>query len=183
MQYSRRLEREAKEHEEEKKGFKEVLDRLEKEKTVREAELGKARREYEDVVHACEDQVIAKDAHIIRLEKDLKAAYAEVTVQKLRADGEAAAAAKAKLDAEGALERGRAEGAAQAKESYDKSFDEALPIIQDDVFTTAWGLAMDLLSVTPEDPRRTNIPLSSLQQADEEVKEEAQGPGTEIAAL
>ena len=92
VQYSRRLEKEAKEHEAEKKGFKEVLDRLEKEKTIREAELGKARREYEEVVHACENQVIAKDAHIIRLEKDLKAAYAEVAVQKVRDDGEIAAA-------------------------------------------------------------------------------------------
>ena len=41
---------------------------------------------------------------------------------------------------------------------------------------------MDLLSVAPEDPRRTNILLSSQQQADEEVKEEAQGPGTGVAA-
>ena len=59
--------KEAEDHAEEKRGFKEVLDRLEREKTVREAELGKARREYEDVVHACEDQIIAKDAHIARL--------------------------------------------------------------------------------------------------------------------
>ena len=42
---------------------------------------------------------------------------------------------------------------------------------------------MDLLSVAPEDPRRTNIPLPSQQQADEVAEEEAQKPGTEIAAL
>ena len=113
----------------------------------------------------------------------MKAAYAEVAIQKLKADEEAAAALQARRDAEGALERGRVEGASQAEESYNKSFDEALPLIQDDVFTTAWGLAMDLLSVAPEDPRRKNVPLPSKQQAEEEAEEEVQGPGTEEAIL
>ena len=99
----------------------------------------------------------------------------------MKADEEAVAALQARKDAEGALERGRFEGAAQAQESYNKSFDEALPLIQDDVFTTAWGLAMDLLSVAPEDPRRTNVPLPSQQQVEEEAEEEVQGPGTEEA--
>ena len=103
------------------------------------AELGKSKRDYEDVVRECEDRIIAKDAHIIRLEKDLKAAYAEVAVQKLAADGQTALATQAKLDAEGAHERGRVEGTAQAKETYEKCFDEALPVIKDDVFTTTWG--------------------------------------------
>ena len=88
-----------------------------------------------------------------------------------------------KLDAAGALERGRAEGAAQAQESYEKSFDEVVPIIRDDAFTLAWRLAMDLLSVASEDPRRTNIPLPSQQQGEEETEEETQDPEAEAAAL
>ena len=42
---------------------------------------------------------------------------------------------------------------------------------------------MDLLSVAPEDPRRTNIPLPSQQQDDEETEEEAQEPEAEAVAL
>ena len=68
-QFTKRLEKEAKEHEEEKKGFKEVLGRLEKDKTVLEAERGKVRRDYEDVVRSAEEQVVAKDVHIIQFEK------------------------------------------------------------------------------------------------------------------
>ena len=79
-QFTKRLEKEAEEHKEEKKGFKEVVDRLEKDKTILEAQLGTVRRDFEDVVHDCKGQVAAKDAHIARLEKDLKAAYAEVAV-------------------------------------------------------------------------------------------------------
>ena len=101
----------------------------------------------------------------------------------MRADGEIAAAAQAKLDAAGALERGRAEGAAQAQESYEKSFDEVVPIIRDDAFTLAWKMAMDLLFVAPEDPRRTNFPLPSQQQDDEETEEGTQDPEAEAAAL
>ena len=171
-QFTKRLEKEAAEHAEEKKGFKEVLDRLEKDKSALEVQVGTARRDFEKMVLDSKDQLAAKDAHIARLEQDLKAAYAEVAIQKLKADQEAAAAVQARKDAEGALERGRVEGASQAEASYNKSFDEALPLIQDDVFTTAWGLAMDLLSVTPEDPRRKNVPLPSKQQAEEEEAEE-----------
>ena len=94
-QFTKRLEKEAAEHAEEKKGFKEVLDRLEKDKYVLEVQVGTFRRDYEKVVLDCNGQVAAKDAHIARLERDLKAAYAEVAVQKVRADGEIAAAAQA----------------------------------------------------------------------------------------
>ena len=113
----------------------------------------------------------------------MKTAYAKVAVQKMKADEQTAIAVQAKMDAEGAQERGRIEGAAQAKASYDKCFDEALPIIQDNVFTKVWGLGMDLLSVAPEDPRRKDIPLPSKQQAEGEGEEEAKEPGTEVAAL
>ena len=107
-------------------------------------------------------------------------AYAEVAVHKVKADEQTALAAQTKLDAEGARERGRAEGSSQAKEAYEKCFDEALPIIKDDVFTTALGLAMDLLSVAPEDPRRTDIPLPSKQPAEEEERDEVEGAGTVV---
>ena len=165
VRHTERLVKEAEMHAEEKKGFTEVLDRMEKEKAEREAELGKAKRDYEDIVRESEERIIAKDKHIIFLEKDLKTSYAEVVIQKLRADDQTALVAQTKLDDEGAHERGRSEGTAQAKASYDKCFEKALPIIQDDIFTMAWGLAMDLLSIAPEDPRRTDIPLPSKQQA------------------
>ena len=153
-------------HAEEKKGFTEFLDCMQKEKAEREAELGKAKRDYEDIVRESEERIIAKNKHIICLEKYLKTAYAEVAVQKLRVDDQTALVAQAKLDAEGAHERGRTEGAAQARASY-KCFEEALPIIQDEVFTTAWGMAMDLLSVASEDLRRTYIPLPSQKPAED----------------
>ena len=65
VRHTDRLAREAEMHAEEKKGFKEVLDRLEKEKSACEAELGNVRRDYEDVVHESEECIIAKDKHII----------------------------------------------------------------------------------------------------------------------
>ena len=72
VQLTGRLEKEAELHAEEKKGFIKVLDRMEKDKTAREAELGKARRDYEDVVREGEERLIAKDKHIIFLENDHK---------------------------------------------------------------------------------------------------------------
>ena len=110
VRHTERLVKEVEMHAEEKKGFAEVLGCMEKEKAEREAELGKAKRDYEEVVRESEDRIIAKDAHIIQLEKDLKEAYAEVAIQKVRTDEQAALAAQTKLDAEGAQERGVLKG-------------------------------------------------------------------------